>query len=363
MNPLEPRRKKLRQLVRKAKVDALLVSDPLNVTYLTGFTGDSAYLLISQDDELLVTDSRFPLQLAQDCPWLKLVVRESGQKMKATLVDVFAKWGLGKVGVEGGTMTVGEYNALSEALTDVALEPCDGLVEQLRGIKDKQEIDAVRLACDQARRAFEVVRAGLRPDMTELEAAAELEYQARKFGGRGLSFPPIIGVGPGGALPHYGPANVRFGEADFALFDWGVNSGWYVSDITRMVVTGRVTDRFRKLYNVVLEAQLTAIEAIKPGAKLQDVDAAARNVIEAAGYGKNFRHSLGHGIGLRVHEGVRLAQGEEGLLEAGMIVTVEPGVYFEGWGGIRIEDDVLVTRTGNEVLTTVPKQLEQCVLN
>jgi Xaa-Pro aminopeptidase len=244
----------------------------------------------------------------------------------------------------------------------VELVPTSGWVEELRIIKDKEEIDRTRRACDQARRAFEVVRAKLTPEMTELQVAAELEYQARQFGAKGLSFEAIVAVGTRAALPHARPTTRRIGEDDFTLIDWGVNEGLYMSDLTRMVPTAKISPKLRKLYGVVLKAQLAGIEAIRPGVTCEEVDRAARSVIEKAGYGKQFGHGLGHGVGLEIHEAPRLAQGQTRELKPGMIITVEPGVYFPEWGGIRIEDDVLVTRTGHEVLTSVTKDLDECLV-
>lgn len=356
------RRDKLRRLIRKAKADALLVTSFTNVTYLTGFTGDDSYLLVTLDSETLISDSRFTTQLEEECPGLPVVIRGPGERMLPTTADVVADAKLERLAFEADALTVGAYNELGELAEGVELLPASGLVEELRAIKDKDEIAATRVACDQARRAFEVVRAGLTDAMTELEVAAELEHQARRFGAKGLSFPPIVAVGPRGALPHANPTSKRIGEDDFTLIDWGANEGLYVSDLTRMVVTGKISARFKKVYNIVLKAQLAGIAAIRPGAKCQDVDNAARKVIEKAGFGKEFGHGLGHGVGLDVHEGPRLGKNQEDELKPGMIVTVEPGIYLPGWGGIRIEDDILVTRGGHEVLTSVPKQLEECVL-
>lgn len=360
MSDFAARRNKLRRLIRKGKADALLVTSFVNVTYLTGFTGDDSYLLVTLDGEQLVSDMRYTTQLEEECPGLDLVIRGPGQEMLPTVAEAVKKQGVERLGIEAGSMTVSLHKKLAEKAEGVALVPLEGLVEQLRVVKDKHEIAATRLAAAQAKKAFNVVRAGLTPDMTELEVATELEYQARRFGGKQLSFPPIVAVGPRGALPHANPTSKRIGESDFTLFDWGVNEGLYVSDITRMVITGKASAKFEKIYNIVLKAQLAGIAAIKPGAKCQDVDAAARRVIEKAGYGKQFGHGLGHGTGLEIHEEPRLAKTREDELKPGMIVTVEPGIYLPGWGGIRIEDDVLVTRSGHELLTDIPKELADC---
>lgn len=356
------RRDKLRRMIRKAKADALLVTSFTNVTYLTGFTGDDSYLLVTLDSEVLISDSRFTTQLEEECPGLGVVIRGTGQEMLSAVLESVTAAKVERLGVEADSMSLGLHNRLAEKGEGLALVPTRGLVEELRTIKDKDEIAATRVACDQARRAFEVVRAGLTGGMTELDVAAELEYQSRRFGAKGLSFPPIVAVGPRGALPHANPTTKQIGEDDFTLIDWGANEGLYVSDLTRMIVTGKVSAKFKKIYGIVLKAQLAGIAAIAPGVKCQDVDRAARKVIEKAGYGKQFGHGLGHGTGLEVHEGPRFSVNSEDVLKPGMIVTVEPGIYLPGWGGIRIEDDILVTRSGHEVLTSVPKQLDECCL-
>lgn len=357
------RLKKLRTRIRQAKADALLVTNVHNVTYLTGFTGDDSYLLVTLDAATLITDSRFTIQLAEECPDLDLVVREPGQQMLPTTAEVVFDEGVARLAIESASMSVATQQKLAEQQPDLSFVLATDLVEGLRIVKDKTEIAATRLACEQAAKAFWAARALLRPDTTEKEVAAELEYQARRFGAKRLSFSPIVAVGPRAALPHANPTDRRIQASDFMLIDWGVDSGLYVSDLTRMVVTGRLSRKFEKVYQVVLEAQLAAIEAIKPGIDCASVDKVARDVIDAAGYGKYFGHGLGHGTGLEVHEAPRLSQGqEEVLLEPGMIVTVEPGIYLPDWGGIRIEDDILVTKTGHEVLTNVPKQLEDCRL-
>lgn len=356
------RRKKLRELVREAKADALLVTNFINVTYLTGFTGDDSYLLVTLEGETLITDPRYTTQLEEECPGLKLEVREPGVKMLDATVKVLKASGAGRIGLEGNSATISFQASLAKELPKATFVATENLVEQLRVVKDKSEVEATRVAALQARRAFEVVRAGLTPTMTERDVAAELEYQSRRFGAKALSFPAIVAVGLRSALPHARPTSRKLGDSDFTLIDWGVNSGLYMSDLTRMVVTGKISPKLRKIYGVVLKAQLAAIEAIRPGRTCEQVDAVARRIITRAGFGKEFGHGLGHGTGLEIHEAPRLAVGIKTKLEPGMIVTVEPGIYLPGWGGVRIEDDVLVTRTGHEVLTDVPKALEECVI-
>jgi Xaa-Pro aminopeptidase len=356
------RRKSLRKSIRAATADALLVTNFKNVTYLTGFTGDDSYLLVTPRDETLVTDGRYTEQLEDECPNLKLEVRPPGDTMLPAVTDVIERAKIKRLGIEGKSATVSFQQALAKKLSKHELVVTEGLVEAQRAVKDKDEIAATRLACRQAERAFEAVRAMLTPEMTELDVAAELEYRARRLGAKALSFPPIIAVGPRAALPHATPTQHRLSESEFVLIDWGANSGLYLSDLTRILVTGRISPKLRKVYGVVLAAQLAAIDAIRPGIACEEVDQVARSIIAKAGYGSKFRHGLGHGTGLDIHEEPRFAAGQKTKLEPGMIVTVEPGIYLSGWGGIRIEDDVLVTRSGHEVLTDVPKELDDCVV-
>ena len=356
------RRQRVRRLLKQHEVDALLVTNFINVTYLTGFTGDDSYLLITGKHDVLISDQRYSTQLEAECPDLELLIRGPGTKIIDFTAKAIANAKARRVAVEADSMTLTQRDALAAASPKTDLNPASGWVEELRAIKDKTEIDRTRRACDIGRKVFEVVRAKLTPSMTEQEVAAELEYQARRFGAKGLSFEPIVGVGPRSALPHGRATDRRIGESDFTLIDWGVNEGLYMSDLTRVLATARISPKLRKLYGVVLKAQLAGIAAVRPGVTCEQVDAAARSVIEHAGYGKQFGHGLGHGLGLEIHEAPRLAQGQKVVLQPGMIVTVEPGIYFPDWGGIRIEDDVLVTRTGHEVLTSVPKDLDECLV-
>jgi Xaa-Pro aminopeptidase len=360
--PFVVRRKKLRALIKKAEADALLVTNFKNVTYLTGFTGDDSYLLATLDGETLVTDPRYTTQLEEECPRLDLEIRAPGVKMLTAVTKAVKKLKVERLGIEGNSATVSLQQSLAKALPGVQIVVTENLVERLRIVKDKHEIAATRVACLQARRAYDVVRAVIKPEMTELEVAAELEYQARRFGAKALSFPAIVAVGPRAALPHATPTARCLGDSDFTLVDWGANSGLYMSDLTRIIVTGKISPKLRKIYGVVLKAQLAAIEAIRPGVTCQQVDSVARRIITRAGFGKAFGHGLGHGTGLEIHEAPRLAVGQKTKLRPGMIVTVEPGIYLPGWGGVRIEDDILVTRTGHEVLSDVPKQLDDCAL-
>jgi Xaa-Pro aminopeptidase len=268
----------------------------------------------------------------------------------------------GKVAIEAPSLMLATYLRIKEEIPTLDMLPTSGLVEELRMIKDKEEVDAIRRAIYMAQRAFAVAKASMHRDQTEKEIADLLEQQIRTFGGRCTSFPSIVASGPRAALPHAGATTARLGEHEFVLCDWGAREDAYVSDLTRMLVFSKPSSKLAKVHAAVLGAQEAAFAAIKPGAVLADVDAAARKVIEDAGFGPRFTHSLGHGIGLDVHEAPRMASSEKGQLKAGMVITVEPGIYLPGWGGVRLEDDVLVTKSGCEILSDVPKALEESLV-
>ena len=373
MTSFDSRRDKLRNLLKEKSLDALLVTEERNVTYLTGFTGDSSFLVIGQSAggkrELLLTDHRYTQQLEDECPGLELAVRGPGVKQSEFTAETLAKFKLPALGIESEAMSVATFEKLREKLSATKLARTENLVESLRESKDQGEIDEIREAIRIAERAFAVIRNSLRLGRSEKEVADELEYQIRLFGGTCGAFPSIIGVGPRAALPHGRPLQgSKIGDHGFVLIDWGARGRLYHSDLTRVLTTGKlcpqhkVEPKLQEVYGVVLAAQRAAIDAIRPGAIMKNVDAAARDVIDRAGFGKNFGHSLGHGIGLAVHEQPRLAPDQDRPLAAGMVVTVEPGIYLPGWGGVRIEDDVLVTEDGCEVLTSVPKELDACAV-
>lgn len=352
------RRKKLVSKLSKQGCDSLLVTNFKNVTYLTGFSGDDSYLLLSKDGAIVISDSRYEEQLQDECADVELVIRGTTDTMLGSVEKVLKGARFQRVGIEAASIPLATYNTMREKLDSVELAPTDSLVEQLREIKDKSEIDKLREAVDYAQRAFAVIRAGLKPEQTELQVAHDLEHQARGFGAGGCSFPPIVAVGSRAALPHASPTRRQIGESDFVLIDWGADVDGYKSDLTRVLVTGKLSPKLERIYRLVLKAQVAAIEAIKPGMTCGEVDAVARNIITKGGHGKHFGHGLGHGLGIDIHEQPRLSRTSKQELKAGMVITVEPGIYLPGFGGVRIEDDILVTRTGHEVLTSVPKQVE-----
>ena len=357
------RRECLRRNLDAADLDALLVSSPTNVAYLTGFTGDSSVLLLGRQRDLILSDGRFTTQLEQECPGLEAYIRPGTQTMNQAVAQSAESLGVRRLGFESAVLSVADFEKIREALPTVTLVPTAEQVETLRQIKDQEEIAAIREAIDFAEKAYLMVRRELREGVTEKDVADLLEASLRRCGATGSSFPPIVAVGVRSALPHARPTeSSRIGDDHFVLLDWGATGRPYKSDLTRVVVTGKVTPEFERVYRTVLAAQERAIASIRPGVKAHDVDAEARSVIEEAGFGRFFDHGLGHGLGMEIHEAPRLRKESQTILQPGMIVTVEPGIYLPDWGGIRIEDDVLVTSVGCETLTHLPRTLDSVCL-
>jgi Xaa-Pro aminopeptidase len=359
------RREALRPTLAEEGLDALLLSSPVSVTYLTGFTGESSFLVLGRDRAVLVSDQRFTEQIAEECPGLEAHVRPPAQSLYQATAAVLGGLGGRAVGFESNHLTVAELETLAELNKTATWKAGRDRVERLRAVKDPSEVAEVREAIDVAERAFTAFRALLRRADSEKDLSDAMEAIVRRCGGRGTSFPTIVAVGERAALPHAPPTGRAVAGAELVLVDWGASGRLYKSDLTRVLVSpnGRPSSRpagdgkLEEVYGVVLRAQEAAIRAVRPGAKGHEVDAAARAVIAAAGYGDHFGHGLGHGLGLQVHEAPALRPNSEAVLQPGMIVTVEPGVYLAGWGGVRIEDDVLVTEDGCEVLTHVPRDM------
>ncbi|GAC1300063.1 MAG: Xaa-Pro peptidase family protein [Isosphaeraceae bacterium] len=355
------RRDALRKTFREEGVEGVVISSFTNVTYLTAFTGDDSALFLTENRAIVVSDGRYTTQLQAECPDVDHHIRPVGQPLMEGVVEIAAKLGVKRLGFEASSLSVADFDDLKTKYKTGELKGIKDRVERLRMVKDAGEVDAIREAIDYAERAFAMLRAGIRRDESEKDVTDVLESYMRRCGASAASFPPIVAVGRHAALPHYhGSSEAKVGDDDFILVDWGACAGpWpYKSDLTRVLVTGRVTPQFERVYEVVLQAQLRGIQAIRPGRVCRDVDAEARAVIVDAGFGEFYEHGLGHGLGLDIHEAPRLRRECEIVLEPGMVVTVEPGIYLPDWGGIRIEDDVLVTENGCEVLTKAPKTLD-----
>ncbi len=351
------RRTNLRRMMSQTGLESLLITAEKNVSYLTGFTGDSTWLLVTPDSELLLSDFRYITQLEEECPGVELHIRTSKTRMTDALVEKVQERNLGMLGFEGHVLTIEVFQVISQALSGIELVPVSWEVEKLRAVKDEAEVADIREAVDLAEQGFAYLLEILSPDATEQFLAYELEHAVRNFGGEELSFHPIVAVGDRSALPHYRPGKLRIADSPILLVDWGAQThSGYKSDLTRTMLTAEFNDpQFETVYKTVLESQRLAIEKIAPGVSCHEIDSIAREYIKDAGFGDYFDHGLGHGIGLDIHELPRFSQSSDSLLEAGMVVTVEPGIYLPGWGGVRIEDDVLVTEGGCDVLSSVPK--------
>jgi len=319
-------------------------------------------LLVLREGEIMLSDGRYGTQIAQECPGLEMNIRPTGVLIHQQAIKVIRAAKVSRLAIEAESMTVATRERIAEKLPKMAIGHTLGMVEFLRQVKDKDELALIRGAISFAERSFAAIRASISPVQTEAQVGDALERQIRQLGGDGPAFPTIVAVGQRGALPHAGVGDVRIGDGNTVLIDWGAQWKLYKSDLTRVLVTGRISTKLRRVYEVVLNAQAQAIAAIRPGVETTEVDAAARRAIAAAGFGRRFNHGLGHGFGLEIHEAPKLSKKNPVTLRPGMVVTVEPGIYLPGWGGIRIEDDVLVTRNGHEVLTSAPKQLEEMVV-
>lgn len=352
---------RLRDELGARDVGALLVTHPVDVGYLSGFTGEDSWLVAGRRRSALVTDSRFAEQAGKECRDAWVSVRRGS--LVEELARVVRRLRLAALGFDPDHVSVSLRGKLGRALKGVRLVPVAGAVAGLRTCKDSREVRAIERAVAVAEEAWRAVRRRLRPGRTERQMAADLDHEMRRAGAEGPAFPTILAVDASASMPHARPGGRRLKPGSLLLADFGAQVGGYVCDLTRVVVAGRMQPHIRRAYASVLEAQSAAIARLAPGTALRDVDAAARGVLEAAGLGRHFRHGTGHGLGRQVHEAPNLGpQAPDGVLEAGMVVTVEPGVYFPGRFGIRIEDDVLVTAKGGRVLTHLEKDPEAIVL-
>ncbi len=369
---LKVRQQAVRKAIKALNLDALLLTHGPDLAYLTNFTSSDAVGLIAEKDFRLLTDFRYQEQAARDAGWLKLHLREA--KMSDLLAKVFSETKVKRVGFEANFTTVGQIDALQTALKGkdgagigsplaVELVPLDNVMVNIRKVKDDHEIGLVRKSIAIAEEAFEAIRSEIKVGQSESYLAGLLEFEMRSRGASGSSFPAIVATGAGSSLPHYRPQETLVQADQPLLFDWGGLYGGYCSDLTRTLLVGRVSPRIKKIYQIVLEAQQAAISFLRPGVTTKQVDTVARDVIEKAGFGKEFGHGLGHGIGREIHELPSMRKiGGEDELRPGMIVTVEPGIYLPGEGGVRIEDDVLITHSGCEVLSSLDKTMEACHL-
>ncbi|MFQ5736626.1 MAG: M24 family metallopeptidase [Thermodesulfobacteriota bacterium] len=336
------------------RIDALLVTDIRNIRYLSGFTGSSAYILITSGKKFFLTDSRYTTQVTEEVNGYRVRIYK---KALEAVTGIIALEKIGSLGFESDSLTYDTFLKLRKQLPGVRLKPAPGITGKARVRKDPFEIDRIRDSARVLDAGFAAVARVIGGNVTEKEAASRIELAFREAGADTLAFDTIVASGPRAALPHGKASSKKIKKGELVVVDMGVVLDGYNSDETRTFCVGRPTAEQRKVYATVLEAQSRAIEKTAPGVKASDVDAAARGVIEKAGYGKFFGHGTGHGVGLDVHEGPSIGPLAKGALEEGMVITVEPGIYVPGWGGVRIEDMVLVTKDGFDVLTATSKDL------
>lgn len=374
MNPFQntsERREKLRATLNGAGLDVVIISSVPNVSYLTGFQGEASHLLVGRNKDILVSDARFTEQIREECPGLEALIRPANRKTLEMVAEALRAMGAKKVGFESAILTVCDYESLRELLPEMEWKPVQGLVETQRMEKDTFELAAIRQAIRQAEAAFVELKHGLKPSQTEKAIADNLDSILRRQGARCAAFPLIVAGGPRSALPHAIPGNFTTDQEPILLIDWGARDvTGYHSDLTRVLLNHNYRQesslsspltRIREIYEVALKAQEAAFAAIRPGVLAGEIDKKARQVIADAGFAEYFGHGLGHGIGLQIHEAPWIRPSSDIRLREGMVFTLEPGIYLPGIGGVRIEDDVLVTGDGAISLTSLPNNWDEQV--
>ncbi|PWA13223.1 Xaa-Pro dipeptidase [Pueribacillus theae] len=345
---------KLREVMKKCNIDSMLITSSSNLRYMTNFTGTAGIALISLNEAKFITDFRYTEQAKEQAKGYDIV--EHKGKIIEEIAKQAEKMKINQLGFEEDHVTYSTYQTYKKEIP-AQLIPVSGIIEELRLIKDNTEIQIVKEAAEIADAAFEHIITYIKPGMREREISDELEFFMRKKGATSSSFDTIVASGYRSALPHGVASDKVIEEGDFVTLDYGAYYKGYCSDTTRTIAVGEPSDQLKEIYAIVLEAQRLGVEGIKPGMSGKEADALTRNYIKDKGYGDYFGHSTGHGIGLDIHEGPTLSVNSETILKPGMIVTVEPGIYLSGIGGVRIEDDILITETGNKRLTKATKEL------
>lgn len=343
----------LKRLMEERNIEALLVTQRENVRYLTGFTGSSGSVLVASGKPVLVTDFRYQIQARREAPEATVVIQKKDHF--SAVREAARRLGTDTLWFDDTSLTIDRAKAIKKQ--GLRLKGIKDPVAELRQRKDTGELAKITSAIRRAEDSFRALKRFIRPGAVECELGFKLEMLIREQGARRTAFDIIVASGTNGAMPHASVTGRRLREGDLVTFDFGAEADGYYSDITRTVCVGRPTARQRAIHDIVLRAQYQAINAVKPGVHCAEIDRHARSTIAQAGHGKQFGHATGHGIGLMVHEGPSLSALSKSMVDAGMVFTVEPGVYIAGWGGIRIEDMVLVTADGHRVLTSLPREL------
>jgi Xaa-Pro aminopeptidase len=335
----------------KNNIDALLVTKPENIFYLTSFLADRVVIVVNAKKNFAVTDFIYEEAASKYLSGFEIFTAKDKSEFLKTISLALDKFKIKKLGFEAPALNFAYYKTIKRAVKKKELVATEDIVESMREIKEKKEISALKRALKITEGTFKEVKKRLRSGITELEVSRRIKETFMKKGADGYPFEPIVATQPSSSQPHYLPGAKRLGRNKFILLDFGAKLGGYNSDLTRMCALGKITPKFKKLYNIIIAAQKRAIERIRPGVKIRDIDLAARQYIARKGFGKYFGHNLGHGIGLEIHERPVISSSNKGILKEGMVFTVEPGIYLPGYGGLRIEDMVLVTKKGCEVLT------------
>lgn len=345
---------RLVKALNSQNLDGLLITNNYNLRYMTGFTGTSGVAVVSQKEAVFITDFRYTEQASKQITGYRIV------EHKGTIIEEIAaivkELGIKSLGFEKDVVSYSMYEAYSKVIPADLVGVTD-LIEKIRLVKTEDELKTIKAACQIADETFEHIIQFIKPGKTELEVSNELEFYMRKLGATSSSFDTIVASGVRSALPHGVATDKIIEKGDFVTLDYGALYNGYISDMTRTVAVGEPSEQLKEIYQIVLEAELLGLEKFKPGMTGKEADAICRDYIKEHGYGDAFGHSTGHGIGLEVHEGPGLSFRSNITLEPGMVVTCEPGIYLPGIGGVRIEDDTLITETGNEKLTHAPKEL------
>ncbi|MFC3039039.1 M24 family metallopeptidase [Virgibacillus xinjiangensis] len=345
---------KLREALEANNLDALLVTSPVNRQYITGFTGTAGAVIIGRNSARFLTDFRYIEQAQEQAEGFQVI--EHKQPIEKEIRDQLKDMAVSRIGFEKNHVTFSQYEIYKQVF-EAELVPVGGLIEEIRLVKDNRELEIMKQAARIADEAFEHIQRYIKPGVKEIEVSNELEFFMRKQGAVSSSFDIIVASGKRSALPHGVASEKEIQSGELITLDYGAFYQGYCSDITRTLAVGEVSDQLMAIYNTVLNAQQRGLDGIKPGVTCKEADALTRDYIKENGYGDYFGHSTGHGLGMEVHEGPALSMRSERRLEAGMVVTVEPGIYVPGVGGCRIEDDIVITDTGMERLTHASKEL------
>lgn len=360
--PHKERLQRLQQELRERRVEAMLVTHLPNIRYLIGFTGTAGLLLVSVSECVFITDGRYDAQAHEEVKGAKVRIAPRRKSYFDVAVKLLKQSGAKAIGIESERLSVAQFDRLKEMLNGVRIRRLDGIVEEMRSVKDEAELKLMGEAIKVADAAYDFAISLIRPGITEREVALKIEQFIKSSGADGIAFDIIVASGYRSAMAHGVASNKAIERGDVVVLDFGAVCGGYHSDLTRTVAVGKADGRLRSIYSAVYEAQLSAIEGIQPGKTMKQIEALARKTLRRHGYERHFKHGIGHGVGLEIHELPSPKQSDGGLLQDGCVVTVEPGVYIEGVGGVRIEDMVLVKHGDCKVLTSAHKPNKLLVL-